>query len=67
MRSTSRMRKVWNGWYHSRSQWVWGTRWTMVRGPPGAAARPPVDAGRVASRDVIAAEYIDRQVARLGR
>ena len=32
-RSTSRSRNVWNGWYHSRSQWVWGT---MSSGP----ARP---------------------------
>src|SRR5215216_2250389 len=32
-RSTRRMRKRWNGWYHSRSQWVWGTRntWPAAR------------------------------------
>ncbi len=24
----TRSRNVWNDWYHSRSQWVWGTTWT---------------------------------------
>jgi hypothetical protein len=65
MRSTSRIRNVWKGWYHSRSQWVWGTRWTTVRERFGIAAGPPAVAGRVTSRDVIAGEYIDRSVARL--
>ena len=29
MRPTSRIRNVWNGRYHSRSQWVCGTTWTV--------------------------------------
>ncbi len=36
--STRFMRKVWNGSYHSRSQWVWGTT-AMRRGLMGATIR----------------------------
>ncbi len=39
--STSRRRKAWNGWYHSRSQCVWGTmatvRTTAVKATRGAS------------------------------
>ena len=31
MRSTSRIRNIWKGSYHSRSQCVCGTRWTTAR------------------------------------
>src|SRR5665811_1371465 len=40
---TSRIRKSWNGEYHSRSQWVWGTMAT-VRFDMGA--EPRCGAGR---------------------
>ena len=29
MSPTSRIRNAWNGRYHSRSQWVCGTTWTV--------------------------------------
>ena len=42
--STRFMRKVWNGSYHSRSQWVWGTMATR-RGLMVATIRPPSASG----------------------
>ena len=42
---TRRIRKVWYGSYHSRSQWVWGTtamRRAPVRSGPEASVVPMV-------------------------
>ena len=46
MRSTSSSRKVWNGSYHSRSQWVWGTTsiWRGLGAGAAHGARGPCSA-----------------------
>src|SRR5579875_2657043 len=39
--STSRIRKISNGSYHSRSQWVWGTTATVLDTEPGYGGERP--------------------------
>src|SRR5438093_2770893 len=56
--STKRIRNTWNGSYHSRSQWVWGTRWMTAGASTAISGRLCGEGGRLAA---------DRDAAALGQ